>query len=48
VPGFTNPRGRVGDRPGARRQRPLPEEEGVEFDARGRIDLVRFGWEETG
>ncbi len=26
-------------------QRHLLEEEGVEFDARGRVDLARFGWE---
>ena len=27
-----------------RRQRELLEQEGVEFDAHGRIDLARFGW----
>ena len=43
-----NAQGRISDRPGAERQRPLLEEEGVEFDERGRIDLARFGWKETG
>jgi methylated-DNA-protein-cysteine methyltransferase related protein len=27
-----------------RRQRELLEQEGIEFDANGRIDLARFGW----
>src|SRR5919199_1346288 len=27
------------------RQRELLEEEGVEFDAEGRVDLARFGWQ---
>jgi methylated-DNA-protein-cysteine methyltransferase-like protein len=26
------------------RQRAMLEAEGIEFDARGRIDLARFGW----
>ncbi len=30
---------------GASLQRALLEEEGVEFDARGDVDLRRFGWE---
>jgi methylated-DNA-protein-cysteine methyltransferase related protein len=29
-------------------QRELLEAEGIEFDSRDRIDLSRFGWEETG
>jgi len=44
-----NARGEVSPRPGAAwaaaRQRHLLEEEGVRFDARGRIDLERFRWE---
>jgi methylated-DNA-protein-cysteine methyltransferase-like protein len=39
-----NSKGEVSPRPGADEQRHLLEEEGVEFDARGRVDLVRFGW----
>ena len=42
-----NAAGRVSDRaePGrAGYQRHLLEEEGVEFDAAGRVDLKRFGW----
>jgi len=30
---------------GAELQRALLEDEGVEFDAAGRIDLLRFGWD---
>jgi methylated-DNA-protein-cysteine methyltransferase-like protein len=41
-----NAQGKISDRPGSERQRPLLEEEGVEFDDRGRIDLARFGWQE--
>ncbi len=41
-------RGRAGvslkDPMGAGAQRDLLEREGVEFDARGRVDLARFGW----
>ncbi|HBP21186.1 MAG TPA: methyltransferase [Planctomycetes bacterium] len=40
-----NARGEVSPRPNAERQRALLEDEGVEFDARGRIDWSRFGWE---
>jgi methylated-DNA-protein-cysteine methyltransferase-like protein len=40
-----NSKGEISLRPGAEEQRRLLEEEGVEFDARGRVDLVRFGWE---
>ncbi len=39
-----NSKGEISPRPGAEEQRRLLEEEGVEFDARGRVDLVRFGW----
>jgi methylated-DNA-protein-cysteine methyltransferase-like protein len=40
-----NSRGEISLRPGAEEQRHLLEEEGVEFSDRGRVDLVRFGWE---
>ena len=40
-----NSKGEISPRPGADEQRRLLEEEGIEFDARGRIDLSRFGWE---
>lgn len=40
-----NSKGEISLRPGAEEQRRLLEEEGVEFDARGRVDLVRFGWQ---
>jgi len=38
--------GRISERPGAgpALQRRRLEREGVEFDARGRVDLERFGW----
>jgi methylated-DNA-protein-cysteine methyltransferase-like protein len=39
-----NSKGEISPRPGAEEQRRLLEEEGVEFDDRGRVDLVRFGW----
>jgi methylated-DNA-protein-cysteine methyltransferase-like protein len=39
-----NSKGEISPRPGADEQRHLLEEEGVEFDARGRVDLVNFGW----
>ena len=44
-----NAQGQVSERstpgPGAGLQRHLLEEEGVVFDARGRVDLKRFRWE---
>jgi methylated-DNA-protein-cysteine methyltransferase-like protein len=40
-----NSKGEISLRPGAEEQRRLLEAEGVEFDARGRVDLSRFGWE---
>ncbi len=39
-----NSKGEISLRPGAEEQRRLLEEEGVEFDVRGRVDLSRFGW----
>jgi methylated-DNA-protein-cysteine methyltransferase-like protein len=40
-----NSKGEISLRPGAEEQRRLLEDEGVEFDGRGRIDLNRFGWQ---
>lgn len=40
-----NSQGKISQRPGAQRQKELLEEEGVEFDERGKIDFARFGWE---
>lgn len=39
-----NARGEVSERPEADHQRIRLLEEGVVFDARGRVDLARFGW----
>jgi methylated-DNA-protein-cysteine methyltransferase related protein len=39
-----NSKGEISSRPGAEHQRRLLEAEGVVFDARGRVDLARFGW----
>lgn len=40
-----NAKGEISPRPGAEQQRRLLEAEGVAFDARGRVDLSRFGWQ---
>jgi methylated-DNA-protein-cysteine methyltransferase-like protein len=40
-----NAKGEISPRPGAEQQRRLLEAEGVVFDARGRVDLARFGWQ---
>jgi methylated-DNA-protein-cysteine methyltransferase related protein len=40
-----NSKGEISLRPGAEEQRRLLEAEGVEFNDRSRVDLVRFGWE---
>ena len=40
-----NAKGGISPRPGAQIQRQLLEEEGVQFDERGRIDLKIFGWQ---
>ena len=39
-----NSQGKISPRQGADLQRALLEAEGVRFDSRGKIDLVRFGW----
>ncbi len=39
-----NSEGKISPRPGAEHQRQLLEAEGVDFDAKGRVDLKRFGW----
>lgn len=39
-----NSQGKISERPGAERQRQLLEQEGVEFDAKDRVDLKRYGW----
>jgi methylated-DNA-protein-cysteine methyltransferase-like protein len=42
-----NSKGEISLRPGAQDQRRLLEQEGVEFDERGRIDLKVFGWQSS-
>ena len=39
-----NSKGGISPRPGAQAQRQLLEQEGIQFDERGRIDLKIFGW----
>lgn len=39
-----NSQGKISPRPGAARQRQLLEQEGVQFDERGKVDFSRFGW----
>ena len=39
-----NSEGKISPRGGAEHQRQLLEAEGVQFDAKGRIDLKKFGW----
>jgi methylated-DNA-protein-cysteine methyltransferase-like protein len=39
-----NSKGEISERAGAERQRILLEQEGLEFDAKGRIDLKKYGW----
>jgi methylated-DNA-protein-cysteine methyltransferase-like protein len=45
-----NSQGKISLRPGlgAPTQRLLLEQEGVEFDAKDRVDLKRFGWDTSG
>lgn len=40
-----NSKGGISLRPGADEQRRMLEEEGVEFNSRGCVDLERFGWD---
>ena len=40
-----NSKGGISTRPGAQAQRQLLEQEGIQFDERGRIDLKIFGWQ---
>lgn len=39
-----NSKGGISERAGAERQRLLLEQEGVEFDARNRVDMKKYGW----
>jgi len=39
-----NAQGKISLRPGAEKQRELLEDEGVDFDEAGRLDLRRFQW----
>jgi methylated-DNA-protein-cysteine methyltransferase related protein len=39
-----NSKGEISTRPGAEEQRRLLEEEGVDFDDRGRVNFDIFGW----
>jgi methylated-DNA-protein-cysteine methyltransferase-like protein len=39
-----NSQGKISERSGAEKQRLLLEQEGVEFDAKDRVDLKKYGW----
>jgi methylated-DNA-protein-cysteine methyltransferase related protein len=39
-----NSKGEISQRPDSEKQRELLEEEGVEFDERGRVNLETYGW----
>lgn len=43
-----NSQGKISERPGAEKQRQLLEQEGVGFDAKGRVDLKKYGWNGKG
>jgi methylated-DNA-protein-cysteine methyltransferase related protein len=44
-----NSQGKISPRPGgAEKQRQLLEQEGVEFDAKDRVDFKKFGWKGPG
>jgi methylated-DNA-protein-cysteine methyltransferase-like protein len=44
-----NSQGKISPRPGgAEKQRQLLEQEGVEFDAKERVDLKKYGWKGPG
>jgi methylated-DNA-protein-cysteine methyltransferase-like protein len=42
-----NSKGEISLRPGAEEQHRLLEEEGIQFNERGRIDLKTFGWKSS-
>ena len=42
-----NSKGEISLRPGAEEQRSLLEEEGIQFNERGKIDLKIFGWQRS-
>ena len=39
-----NSQGKISERAGAEKQRQLLEQEGVEFDAKDKVDLKKYGW----
>ena len=39
-----NAQGKISERSGAEKQRQLLEQEGVEFDAKDRVDFKKYGW----
>ena len=39
-----NSEGKISPRPGAEQQRHLLEQEGVVFDAKGKVDLKKYAW----
>lgn len=39
-----NSQGKISERAGAEKQRQLLEQEGVEFDAKDRVDFKKYGW----
>src|SRR5688572_32417922 len=43
-----NSKGEISERAGAERQRLFLEQEGVQFDAKNRIDLKKYGWNGQG
>ena len=42
-----NSKGEISQRPRGQRQKELLLEEGVVFNEKGRVDLKKYGWEET-
>ena len=40
-----NSQGKISERAGAERQRQLLEQESVEFDAKDRVNLKKYGWD---
>ena len=40
-----NSQGKISERAGAEKQRQLLEQEGVEFDAKDRVDFKKYGWQ---